>query len=100
MKNEKLLIYGKHAVFSALNNPERKIEELLLIKDNFELKKSISLLINKNKRKIKLKYIDNRNIDKIFHHKVKHQGIVASSYKLKIKNYLKFLKKKMILIME
>ena len=35
MKNEKFLIYGKHAVFSALNNPKRKIDELLLIKENF-----------------------------------------------------------------
>ena len=53
MKNEKLLIYGKHAVFSALNNPTRKIEELFLIKDNLELKKAISLLINKNEKKNK-----------------------------------------------
>lgn len=93
MKNEKFLIYGKHAVFSALNNPKRKIDELLLIKENFEIKKSISLLINKHKRKIKIKYIDNRTIDNIFHHNVKHQGIVASSYKLNIKNYLKIFEK-------
>lgn len=94
MKNEKLLIYGKHAVFSALNNPKRKIEELFLIKDNLELKKAISLLINKNEKKIKIKYIDNKTIDNIFHHSVKHQGIVASSYKLKIKNYLNIFEKK------
>ena len=48
MKNEKIFIYGRHAVFSALANPKRRVDEVWIIKDNQELLQDIQLLLSKN----------------------------------------------------
>ena len=87
MKNEKIFIYGRHAVFSALANPKRRVDEVWIIKDNQELLQDIQLLLSKNNRKIKLNYVDNNFLYNILQNKVKHQGLVAKSYKLDLINY-------------
>ena len=87
MKNEKFFIYGRHAVFAALANLRRRVDEIYIIRDNQELKKSIGLLLIKNKRKINLRYVDNNFFDITFKKKVKHQGIALKTYKLNLSNY-------------
>lgn len=87
MKNEKFFIYGRHAVFAALANLKRRIDEIFLIKDNQDLKTSIELLLIKNKRKINLRYVDNNFFNSTFKKNVKHQGIAIKSYKLNLSNF-------------
>ena len=87
MKKDDYYIYGKHAVFSALNNPERKIDEVICIERNTELRQSLEKLIKKSSQNIKLKYFDNKEIGRLIKGNIKHQGVIAKSYKLKIKKY-------------
>lgn len=94
MKNEKLLIYGRHAAFAALINLKRRIDEIYLIKDNLDLKQSLESLLEKYDRNTKLKYVDNNFFDKILNKKVKHQGILVKSYKIDLPNYTKLFQNK------
>ncbi len=87
MKKEKILIYGRHAVFAALANPKRKVDEVWVVKGNKELKHSIELLLAKRNNNIKINYVDNYFFDNILQSKVKHQGLVAKSYKFNLINY-------------
>lgn len=87
MKNEKFFIYGRHAVFAALANLRRRVDEIFVLKDNYELKKSIQLILGQSNKNINLKYVDNNFFDNILQNKVKHQGIAAKTYKLKFLNY-------------
>ena len=91
MKNDKQLIYGRHAVFAALANLKRKIDEIFIIKDNTNLKEDTISILNKNNRNIKIRYVDNKFFDNIIQNKVKHQGIVAKTYKLNLLNYVSVL---------
>ena len=91
MKNDKQLIYGRHAVFAALANLKRKIDEIFIIKDNTNLKEDTIFILNKNNRNIKIRYVDNKFFDNIIQNKVKHQGIVAKTYKLNLLNYVSVL---------
>lgn len=84
---EPLFIYGKHAVFAAIKNPKRKIEEILVYQDNIELKNSIQTLLEQIKKKIRLKYVNYKKLDNILSGDIKHQGLVAKSKKLEINNY-------------
>ncbi|MDA9559309.1 RNA methyltransferase, partial [Alphaproteobacteria bacterium] len=94
MKKEEFFIYGKHAVFAALNNPERKIDEIMCLEDNTELRKSIQKVLSENNKKIKLKYVSNRTIESMIKKNLKHQGLLAKSYKLEIENYVSIFDKK------
>ncbi len=95
MKKEDYYIYGKHAVYSALNNSDRKIDEVICIENNnTEIKNNIQNLIKNNKNKIKLKYINVNSFENIIKKDVKHQGLLAKAHKLNIKNYLNILDKK------
>ena len=87
MKNEKYFIYGRHAVFAALANAKRRIDQIYILRDNLDLKKSIELLLGQNTRKVNVKYVDNNFFDNILKSKVKHQGILVKSYKLNLPNY-------------
>jgi 23S rRNA (guanosine2251-2'-O)-methyltransferase len=87
LKKEEFFIYGKHAVFSALKNDDRKIDEVICIEDNIELVKSIQIIINNKNKKIKLKYVSIKALENIIKKDVKHQGILARSHRLNIKNY-------------
>ncbi len=84
---EPLFIYGKHAVFAAIKNPKRKIEEIFLHEDNIELINSIQALLKQIKKKIRLKYVNYKKLGNILSGDIKHQGLVAKSHKLEINNY-------------
>ena len=94
MKQEKLLIYGKHAVHSAINNSNRNIDEIILIKNNLELRNATKQLLKNTNRKTKIKYVENKFMENILHRNSKHQGIIAKSYKLKIDDYTSIFEKK------
>lgn len=94
MKQEKLLIYGKRAVHSAIENFNRKIEEIILVKNNLELSDITKKLLENSNRKTKIKYADNKFIENILKRNYKHQGILARSYKLKIDAYTSIFEKK------
>ncbi|OUU29724.1 MAG: hypothetical protein CBB97_02015 [Candidatus Endolissoclinum sp. TMED37] len=87
MKNEKIFIYGRHAVFAALKNIKRKIDKIYILKNNKELNLLAEALLLNRKKNINLKYVDYSFLDNIFKKKVKHQGIVAQSYKINQPNY-------------
>ena len=93
MQQKELLIYGKHAVSSALNNPKRVIKEVICLENNYELRNFIQTILIKTKRNIKLIYASNRKFEKIIKKSVKHQGILARCHKLEIKNYISILHK-------
>ncbi len=94
MNKEKLIIYGKHAVFSALNNSNRKIDELMVSEGSSELKEAVKVILSKTRRQVKLKIVTSRAIENVINNNVKHQGILAKSYKLKLNNYKSILIKK------
>lgn len=87
MESEKVFIYGKHAVLAAIANSKRVVDSLYLLKENKAFNLYVKLLLNKNKVDINIKYINNHFIDSILKKRVKHQGIVAKSNKLKLNNY-------------
>ena len=76
-KNTKqsLILYGKHAVLSALNNPNRKISKILCTKENADL-------IRKASPQAAFTIVDRKEIDKILPHDAVHQGLAAYSSEL------------------
>ena len=88
MKTGTFWIGGKHAVLSAIKNPKRKINKLIITEENqkdFNLK-------NFNK-KILIETKDKKEIDKIFiSENIVHQGVAAeieSIPTVELKEYLK-----------
>jgi 23S rRNA (guanosine2251-2'-O)-methyltransferase len=88
MKTGAFWIGGKHAVLSAIKNPKRKINKLIITEENqkdFNLK-------NFNK-KILIETKDKKEIDKIFiSENILHQGVAAeieSIPTVELKEYLK-----------
>jgi len=88
MKTGSFWIGGKHAVLSAIKNPKRKINKLLVTQDNekdFNTK-------NFNK-KILIEIKDKKEIDKIFiSENIVHQGVAAEIENIatiELKEYLK-----------
>ena len=88
MKTGSFWIGGKHAVLSAIKNPKRKINKLLVTQDNekdFNAK-------NFNK-KILIEVKDKKEIDKIFiSENIVHQGVAAEIENIatiELKEYLK-----------
>ncbi len=88
MKTGSFWIGGKHAVLSAIKNPKRKINKLLVTQDNekdFNAK-------NFNK-KILIEVKDKKEIDKIFiTENIVHQGVAAEIENIatiELKEYLK-----------
>ena len=94
MKKEEFFIYGKHAVFSALKNEDRKIDEVICVDDNSELIKSIQIIINNKKKKTKLKHVNIKVLENKIKRDVKHQGVIAKAHRLDIKNYTHIFDKK------
>lgn len=76
-KNTKqsLILYGKHVVLSALNNPNRKISKILCTKENADL-------IRKASPQAAFTIVDRKEIDKILPHDAVHQGLAAYSSEL------------------
>ena len=91
MKKEKLYIYGKHAVLEAISNHKRNIVEIFILEGQVDLEKKIFETLKKSQRKIKIKNVNKLFFDKTLSKKVKHQGILAISYKMSLENYNTFL---------
>jgi 23S rRNA (guanosine2251-2'-O)-methyltransferase len=90
MKTGSFWIGGKHAVLSAIKNPKRKINKLIVTQDNekdFNAK-------NFNK-KISIEIKDKKEIDKIFiSENVVHQGVAAEIESIPVIELKEYLKKK------
>lgn len=66
--NQRLIIYGRHAVLSAISNPKRQISKILCTKENVaEIKKTSSLLPQ---------IVEKKEIDKVLPFDAVHQGFV------------------------
>jgi len=87
-------IYGRHGVFSVLENTNRKIYEIIYNKKLPMYEKEISSRLKKINLAIKPKKANKKEIDKIFFEKKKHQGIVVRCSKLIIPSYEKIFEKK------
>ena len=80
-------IYGKHGVYSVLENSNRKIFELIYNKKLSIYEKEISERLKKSNLEIEPKKVDKKEIDGIFFEKKKHQGIVVRCNRLIIPSY-------------
>lgn len=68
-----VLIYGKHAVESAVLNPCRKIMQAFATKEQFAyLKKN---LLDSGRGEVSLKLVDKAEMDKMFAYEAVHQGV-------------------------
>ena len=86
--HEKILIYGKHAVFSALENPKRVIKIVYLLEKEDKLKNDVEEYINKKNKNILLKIVTRNFIKKNFSAIIKHQGIIAEAIKIEYQDCL------------
>ena len=67
-----LVLYGRHPVFAALSNPERRATKILCTEENApELRELLSKL---HKEQVTLQIVDRRDIDKILPREAVHQG--------------------------
>ncbi len=66
-KNQPLIIYGRHAVLSALKNPKRKIQKLLITAEN-------KAEIEKIAPHVPFSIIDKKDFNKILPEDAVHQG--------------------------
>lgn len=73
-----LIIYGRHAVMSALQNPQRKISKILCTKDNAEELRKLNPQLNLN-------IVERREIDKLLPQDAVHQGFAL--YCSELENY-------------
>ncbi|MDR1026481.1 MAG: 23S rRNA (guanosine(2251)-2'-O)-methyltransferase RlmB [Lactobacillus sp.] len=62
-----IILYGRHAIMSALSNPNRKISKILCTKENFEELKKYS-------KNFQINIVDRKDIDKILPPNSVHQG--------------------------
>lgn len=70
-----LILYGRHPVLAALNNPQRSINKILTTKDNLEVIKSTCKKNNLTTDIINV--VDKKEIDKLLPKEAVHQGFVA-----------------------
>ena len=85
---EKIWIYGKHAVLSSLENPQRTIKNLYLLETEEELIAWVEKYKKKSNKKFFLRLVDRNFIRKNFSMNLKHQGIIAEAWKIKHKDCL------------
>ena len=78
---EKIWIYGKHAVFSALENPKRIIKIVYLLEKEDKLKNNVEEYINKKNKNILLKIVTRNFIKKKFFSNYKASRNYSRSYK-------------------
>lgn len=75
-----LILYGRHAVIAAVQNPQRIINKILVTKDNYDEMKSI---IAKTSRNIGIvNTVDKKEIDHQLPHEAVHQGFAAHAKEL------------------
>ena len=93
-------IGGKHAVEAAVNNPNRKIHEIIVLDKNSNFNK-IETKFQKSKNKIKIK--NEKFFNKIFPLNFKHQGIAARIdllNKIDLKTYLENISNNNLLLLD
>ncbi len=74
-----ILLYGRHPVLAAINNPKRKINKIFCCKENAE---EIKTILTKNKRNIALSIIDRKELDKMLPRDAVHQGFALQCQEL------------------
>ncbi|MFV0625724.1 MAG: 23S rRNA (guanosine(2251)-2'-O)-methyltransferase RlmB [Alphaproteobacteria bacterium] len=79
-----IVLYGKHSVFSALENPNRRFNKILCTKENFAETKDIAVKNNINP--VIISVVDRKDIEKVAGSESVHQGILA--YCKELENYL------------
>ena len=94
LTDDNIIIYGKHAVFSALSNKNRFIRKILLGNDNKELESQILVRLKEANKEVLLEKIEKKSIEKILGKNVKHQGILMFCKKLKKDNIETLLRRK------
>ncbi len=77
-KNQPLIIYGRHAVLSALSNPKRKIQKLLITAEN-------RTEIEKLSSSVPFSIVDKKDFNKILPEDAVHQGFAL--YCNRLENY-------------
>lgn len=87
MKDEHIIIYGKHATLSAISNQDRFIKNIILTKGNDKLINEIVAILKQRKNKIPIERVDRKVIDNLTGKNVKHQGIIILANKLKKKSF-------------
>ena len=92
VKDEHIWIYGKHSVLSIIDNPKRRILEILYSKKIDYFASSIKSKIENLKKNVLTKEVDIAVIEKILDKKIKHQGIIAKCKKLDFDDYEKVIK--------
>ena len=85
---EKIWIYGRHAVLSALENPKRIIKVVYLLEKEDKLKNNVEKYINKKNKNFLLKIVTRNFIKKNFSTIIKHQGIIAEAVKIEYQDCL------------
>ena len=74
-----VLLYGRHPVLAAINNPKRKIGKIFCTKENAdEVKKALS----QNKRNLSVSIIDRKELDKLLPKDAVHQGFALQCQEL------------------
>ncbi len=74
-----VLLYGRHPVLAAINNPKRKIGKVFCTKENAdEVKKALS----QNKRNLSVSIIDRKELDKLLPKDAVHQGFALQCQEL------------------
>ncbi len=86
-KKDTLFIYGRHASLEVLKNKKRKIHEVFILEELFDLKKMIMKHLKTLKKKTKIKTVNSRFFDNNFKNNTKHQGIAIHADKLNIESY-------------
>lgn len=66
-----IILYGKHTVYAAIDNPSRECFELFVNKNNID---EVNNLLSIKKRKLKTHIVDNKYLDKLTN-SLSHQGI-------------------------
>ncbi|MBJ56722.1 MAG: hypothetical protein CMP24_03975 [Rickettsiales bacterium] len=91
-KEEHIWVYGRHSVLSTIDNPKRRVLEILYSKRVDYFMTKIKSKIEKSKKNIITREVNISVIEKILDKKIKHQGIIAKCKKLDFDNFKKALK--------
>ena len=86
-KKDTLFIYGRHASLEVLKNKKRKIHEVFILEELFDLKQMIMKDLEALNKKVKIKTVNSRFFNNNFKNNIKHQGIAIHADKLNIESY-------------
>ena len=87
IKENHIIIYGKHASLSAILNKNRTIKNIILAKENRKLEIELITLLKKTGKKILIEKVDKKFIEGLIGKNIKHQGILLLANKLIKKSF-------------